>query len=407
MFREEAIQQSRAKLTGNVTIAMPISWNAIGYLLFSGLFVTLAFLSLASYSRVENANGSLTPDKGVSTVFPSRNGTFVTLAVSEGDSVEAGDLLAEIRTEEDSGQGSSSAEQIERAILLQDTSLASQLEAANAAAIAQQAQLAARQAGLRSEIEEIRSQVMMQEGLITAARTDFERAKQVAEKGFLSRRDLEQRAEVVLSRQQALSQLQQTLSAKRAAVAEAERSASQIAAQARAQSADLASARAQVSQQAANNRGSRSYALRAPVAGRVTALTAKVGQRADPQSAALAIVPDGAELMAELYVPSSAIGFVKEGQEVKLAIDAFPYQRFGTVKGEVFTVASTSIREQGPGGAVETVYPVRVRLRTDKVDAFGRQESLLSGMACSARIVTEKLSLLEWLFEPLFAVSQR
>jgi membrane fusion protein len=41
------------------------------------------------------------------------------------------------------------------------------------------------------------------------------------------------------------------------------------------------------------------------------------------------------------------------------------------------------------------------------VAAFGRNEALIPGMTLSARIVTEKQSLLEWLFEPLYAVRQR
>ena len=121
----------------------------------------------------------------------------------------------------------------------------------------------------------------------------------------------------------------------------------------------------------------------------------------------MTIVPPGAELQAELAVPSSAIGFVEAGQEVSLAIDAFPYQRFGTVKGEVLTVAESALSQQGANGAVVAVYPVRVKLNADAVTAFGRSEPLISGMTLSARIVTEKQSLLEWLFEPLYAVRRR
>jgi membrane fusion protein len=121
----------------------------------------------------------------------------------------------------------------------------------------------------------------------------------------------------------------------------------------------------------------------------------------------MTIVPAGAELQAELAVPSSAIGFVNAGQEVSLAIDAFPYQRFGTVKGKVLTVAESALSQQGANGAVIAVYPVRVKLDTEAVTAFGRSEPLVSGMTLSARIVTEKQSLLEWLFEPLYAVRRR
>jgi len=121
----------------------------------------------------------------------------------------------------------------------------------------------------------------------------------------------------------------------------------------------------------------------------------------------MTIVPNGSTLRAELAIPSSAIGFVKPGQEVRLAIDSFPYQRFGTVKGKVLTVATSAVGQQGANGAVVSVYPVTVMLKQTQITAYGRAEPLISGMTLTARIVTEKQSLLEWLFEPLFAVKRR
>lgn len=407
MFRSEAINRHRDRLNGDVAIAIPVSWQTIGYLLLASLAAAIIFLSLTSYSRVETAHGTATPDKGISSIVPSRNGTIVELAVTEGQRVEAGDLLAQIRTEEDSVQGISSAQQIEQAIARQDTSLASQIDAANAAASAQQTQLAAQRAGLRSEIGQIQSQITIQQNLIATAQVDLDRAIEVAERGFISQRDLQIREETVLARQQGLSQLNQSLSAKRAALAESERSSTQIAAQARATGANLAAARAQVGQQAASTAGSRSYAIRAPIAGTVTAITARIAQHANSQTPLMTIVPAGSKLQADLAVPTSAIGFVKAGQKVSLAIDAFPYQRFGTVKGEVLTVAESAYNQQGENGAVVAVYPVRVKLDTDAITAFGRSEPLVSGMTLSARIVTEKQSLLQWLFEPLYAVRRR
>ena len=407
MFRKAAVQNITTPNYGSSRIDVPIQWQFIGYFILFSLIAGSVFLASAKYSRVEIALGTIVPDKGISTILPTRSGTVVELAVREGQRVQVGGLLAQIRTEEDSDQGLTSAEQIERAIARQDASLASQIDAANAAASAQQSQLTAQQAGLRSEIRQIQSQITIQQNLIETAQADLSRAQEVAERGFISQRDLQVREETLLARQQGLSQLNQSLSAKRAALTESERSSALIAAQARAQSADLAAARAQVGQQAASAEGTRSYAIRAPISGTVTALTARIGQPANPQNPLMTIVPAGAELQAELAVPSSAIGFVEEGQEVSLAIDAFPYQRFGTIKGEVLTVAESALSQQGANGEVVSVYPVHVKLDSAAVTAFGRSEPLVSGMTLSARIVTEKQSLLEWLFKPLYAVRRR
>jgi membrane fusion protein len=296
---------------------------------------------------------------------------------------------------------------MEAAINRQDQSLAAQSDAALAAARAQLGQLAAQRAGLAAEVSQLRSQIDLQKDLVGSAQKDLERARPVAERGFISKRDMQVREEALLSRKQGLSQLNQQLAAKQSAWAEAERSGAEVGAQARAQSANLAASRAEVAQQAANTVGARSYALSAPIAGRVTALTARVGQPASTQTPLMTIVPRGAVLRAQLSVPSSAIGFVQPGQGVRLAVDAFPYQRFGTVTGKVLTVAASTVNSAGPNGTVVPVYPVTIALDQTALSAYGRPAPLVSGMTLTARIVIGKQSLLQWLFDPLYAVQRR
>ena len=407
MFRDVVQEERAVRLEGAAAIAVPLSWQAISYFLLIAIVGAIIFLSLASYSRIETAHGTITPDKGISAILPTRSGIVVDLGIVEGENVEVGDILAQIRTELDSGQDLSAAEQIERAIARQDASLASQIDAANAVATAQLSQLAAQQTGYKSEIEKILSQISLQQNLVEIAQEDFDRAFEAAEDGFISKRNLQIREETLLLRQQSLAQLNQTLTARQSALIESERSSVQISAQARVTEANLSAARAQVGQNAASTAGSRSYVIRAPIAGTVTALTARIGQPTNSDTPLMAIVPAGAELQAQLAVPSSAIGFLEEGQEVSLAIEAFPYQRFGTVKGTVLTVAESALSQPGANGAVFSVYIVQVKLDAFTVAAFGRSEPLVSGMTLSARIITDRQSLLEWLFQPLYAVQRR
>ena len=407
MFRPEALMTHKDRLSGEVAIAVPVPWQSVGYLIFGGVALGLLFLSLASYSRVETVTGMITPNTGVANIVPTRAGMIASLAVRDGQNVFAGPVLATIRAEEDGAAVQTPAALVQSAIDRQDASLVAQSDATLAAAHAQGAQLAAQRSGLVAEIVQLQSQITTQIALIASAQKDLDRARSIADRGFISGRDLQVREETLLARQQGLSQIEQALAAKRAALAENERSKGQILAQARAQTASLSATRAQVAQQAASATGARSYVLRAPVAGRVTALTARVGQPASPQGQLMAIVPAGAKLHAELAVPSAAIGFVKPGQQVRLAIDAFPYQRFGTFNGRVQTVSASAVNAQGPNGATIAVYPVTVAIDKTSVSAYGRNEALVSGMTLNARIVTDKQSLLEYLFEPLFAVRQR
>jgi membrane fusion protein len=50
---------------------------------------------------------------------------------------------------------------------------------------------------------------------------------------------------------------------------------------------------------------------------------------------------------------------------------------------------------------------VTVKLAQSWVMAFGRRQPLVPGMTLTARIITERQNLFQWLFEPLFAVQRR
>jgi membrane fusion protein len=407
MFRSEVLNRRRDRLAGNVSIAVPIAWQAIGYLFLGGLIVAGAFLSLAGYSRVETVGGVLVPEAGVTMIVPSRQGVLTGVSVREGQMVAEGAELASVRAEEDASGGTSAAARAEAAILMQDLNLEAQADAARASMLAQREQLAAQRGGLAAEIAQLESQISLQRGLVDLAQSGLERIRPIAAKGFASARDVEARQEVLLQREQQLAQFTQTLSSRRATLAEIDRSEARLAAEARAQVAGISATRAEVARQAAIANGSRAYSLRAPVAGRIAALTARVGQAVTPQGAVMAIVPANSKLQAELAVPSSAIGFIRPGQDVRLAVDAFPYQKFGSVRARVLTVSASAITRQGPNGTALPVYPVVVELLQTNVEAFGQRQPLVSGMTLSARIVTERQTLIEWLFEPLFAVRRR
>ena len=407
LFRDEVLKQRADKLSGDVSIAVPVKWQVIGVTLFVAILCAIAFLASAPYARIETVTGQIVPDAGTSMVLPTRPGILSELPVRDGQLVEKGAELAVVRAGEDGPGGGSAAAQLSAAITQQDSSLGMQLAAMSAATSAQRNQIEAQRSGIASELAQLESQRAFQQQLVLSAQEDLQRVRTVAERGFMSGREMRLREEQLLSRQQALSQITQSIAAKRAALSEAERSAGQLAAQSRAQEAGVMASRAQVAQQAASAKGNRAHVLTAPISGRVTALAAKAGQTVNPQSPLMTIVPEGASLTAELAIPSAAIGFVEKGQEVRLAIDAFPYQRFGTVKGIVTTVPTSAIPQQLPNGATAAVYPVTVTLEKEAMKAFGDDRPLLSGMSLTARIVTEKQSLLEWLFEPVFAVRKR
>ena len=169
----------------------------------------------------------------------------------------------------------------------------------------------------------------------------------------------------------------------------------------------MAALRAQVAEietRIAEAQGQRATLLRAPIAGRVSALQVRAGQAADPAIPLLAIVPEGDTLRAELLVPARAIGEIRPGQTVHVAYDAFPAARFGLHAGQIEIVSNTLLRPTevaGPILAAGPCYRVTVALDRQTVSVGAAVLHLAADMTLSAEIVIDRRSLLDWLLAPL------
>jgi membrane fusion protein len=133
-----------------------------------------------------------------------------------------------------------------------------------------------------------------------------------------------------------------------------------------------------------------------------------------PSSALASLVPAGATLQAQLYAPSSAIGFVRPGQGVRMRFEAFPYQKFGHQDGHVVQVSRTPLAPSELGalalpasdGAArerEAMFRITVAL----APAAGEPLPLVPGMRLQADVQLETRRLVEWLFEPLLGLERR
>jgi len=123
-------------------------------------------------------------------------------------------------------------------------------------------------------------------------------------------------------------------------------------------------------------------------------------------------------MLAQLYAPSSAVGFVRPGQAVQLRYQAYPYQRFGQQKGQVLQVSRTPLAaselarlalpaalSQGPTS--EPLYRITVQLERQSVEAEGQEQALAVGMQLDADVLLERRRLIEWIFEPLLSLAHR
>lgn len=407
LFREEVLTRKRENLHGNINLALPISWQLITLALAAIPTLTAVFLFSANYSRSVTADGSLLPAGGILQVIPPKVGRIEDIAVEEGQLVRKGQFLARVVADRTNAAGVSTQSEVLSAIERQRRELKLQQALTRTAATSEREQFGLQISGLKEEAASLGAQISVQEKLVDIAQHDLDRANRIADRGFISQRDIDVRQETLLSRQQQLSVLRQAKAAKQSAAEQSTRAQRQAIDKASNSAAALSASQAQVERELATIRGEQSYWLVAPTEGRVAGISIHVGDTVDAQGSAMMIVTLKDKLVARLYIPSKAAGFVRAGQEVRLALDAFPYERFGTVEGSISVVSSAPVVRPIGGGETNSFYVATVMVNDPAIYAYGYRRKLLPGMTLTARIILEHRSLFQWLFDPLIAAARQ
>lgn len=409
LFRAEALNARADLRLGRPIGLLPISWGAIGLFLLALLTAVAVLLVTGTYTRKETGRGILRPASGESRILAPEAGIVTYIGVSEGDIVPAGHVLAVISTERVSIGGGSADSAILTSLEAEERSLRARLDAGASSASLDTNASASRVQSLEAERRAVQAAAGAARERLQLADEALRLALPVAERGYLSREDIRRREEAVIVQKQALADVEGRIESISAQIAETRTLAARRPFTAIAERGQIEDRLAAIAKERAQLAMRRGYAIRAPLPGRVTALQASRGRMTTDQPL-MSIVPQGVALVAEVYLPSTAIGFLKPEQRVRLMFDAFPFERFGALQGRVTTISHTILRPDEVGAAVkveEPVYRVLVALDQQALSAFGRPIPLQSGMALSADVVIEMRSFADWLFEPLLAMRGR
>lgn len=143
--------------------------------------------------------------------------------------------------------------------------------------------------------------------------------------------------------------------------------------------------------------------LRAPLSGIVASVNNKIGETVQASLPVVSVAPVGA-IEAELLLPTRSAGLVQKGQPVRLHIDAFPYQRYGSIRGRIVEIGQAAVlptEYAAPITFKEPSYRIRVSILSELMNADGRKPEVKVGMTLSGDIVTDKRTVIQWLVDPL------
>jgi membrane fusion protein len=370
------------------------------------------YLCNSDYTRKIHVVGRITPSTGSIRAVTPQAGLVVRRHVREGDSVRSGQVLYELSSERTAESGGIDSQidaslKVRRGLLQQERKLQTQQLQQRAKSLQERRHLTV------VELARLDQEIAVQSQRVSSAATTVGRYRVLRDQNFVSEFQLTQYENDhsdQISRRDLL--VRARLGAARDLVA-TDAELDQIDVQVQLSSAQAERALASLEQEAAEHHGRSRIQVLAPVTGTVTALTAETGQSVGAFSVLATVIPTNSILEAHLVAPSRAIGFVKTGQPVLLRISAFPYQKFGQVKGTVISVENSPFVEaggneqetKGPTGT-EPLYRIVVKLAQQSVDAYGQEQTFKAGMTLEADISQEKRRLIRWILDPILAVSR-
>ncbi|AEI44208.1 HlyD family type I secretion periplasmic adaptor subunit [Paenibacillus mucilaginosus] len=143
--------------------------------------------------------------------------------------------------------------------------------------------------------------------------------------------------------------------------------------------------------------------LVSPADGTVLGIAAQtIGGIVTPAQPVITIVPDGTELIVEGTLLNKDIGFVSAGQEVRVKIDTFPFQKYGTLRGEVTEISADAIDDPELG----TVYRMKVKLLEQRLNVNGSPVPVTPGMTVSAEVKTGDRKIIEFFLSPILKYAE-
>jgi membrane fusion protein len=410
LFRREAIEHRRQRLYGEVVFAVPLNHWAVTGAIAVSFMLLVWFLVAGSYARRETVLGQVMPDRGVVRVRAQDDGVVESVLVSEGQEVEAGTPLVNLRLDTSITRGESFGTRIRGELNGERRQLEEQIDAATAQIDGQESRLRDDIADLKREVFQYRQQIAVNALRTALAQRQVDDRAPYVREGVVSRADADKLEDSLLAQRQAKEVLVQDLLVKEHRMDSLRREFANLPQVRRAVLATLRERLFALDQRITQALRRDQVVLTAPVSGRVAGVHRTAGETTKAGVALFDLLPKDGKLQVELFAPTRAIAFVAPGSEVQLRYDAFPYQKFGVVQGRVVRVSEAPVDGQNLPrslAADEPVYRVTVALERDHVDLAGRSHMVRSGMTLKADFIVERRSVAEHLFAPVFAAFER
>jgi membrane fusion protein len=415
LFRAEALENRKVKWMGEVVLIPPLSFAFLSGFAFVLALSVILFFVLGSYTKRSTVIGQLLPSAGQVKVRVPQYGVVLKKFVQEGQFVEKGESLLSISSERYGSDAMPFQAEISRQLRLRRHSLLEEIGKQKLLQLDQRENLASKVSSLQGELSILVKQTASQQKMVALAADATSRYNGLMEKGYISMDQLQRRQSELLGQRQSFQSLERERTALQQQLVERRNELSSLDSRQANELANLYRSLSLIDQEVAESESKRMLLITAPEAGVVTAVMAEVGQTVDSTRFVMSIVPTNTKLIAELYAPSKAIGFIKVGDPVLVRYQAYPYQKFGQHRGQIVSIsrvtisyaelASMSNSIPGLGNDGEQFYRMQVDLEEQNILTYGKSQRLQNGMLLEADVLQETRRLYEWVLEPLYSLT--
>lgn len=366
--------------------------------------IAMAFVQAPS---VQVARGEVQPVAGLVEMRAPRAGRVREIRSDDDAPVLAGAPIFVLDTDQATDAGGTLANQeLEHARRTQ-ASLNEELRQRSRITASQMSELSSRIRVNQEELIRAREELTLQHDRSLLAQQTVEAGRKLHEQGLFSTLSLRQREEVVLELRQGQLAIETRISNAEMTLGVLKSQLERAVAEGAAGALELERRRSDEDERIVQLRASAEAVVVSPRAGRLATVRVRLGQTVSSGELLATVVPQGGPLQAEIWVPSTAIGRVKVGDQVRVLYDAFPYERFGLQHAVIEQIGGTPLPpELLPAGISigEPMYKVIARLPRQHLMTAGVARPLQPGLRLEARIILEQRSVLAWLFAPLLKV---
>lgn len=412
LFRNEVLQARKNRWLGDVILSSPPSLRITAYVALTILVSLLLFLVFFSWTKKQRIEGVVMPDTGIIKVYSPQTGIIIESYVSEGEQVEAGAPLYLISSEKSLHDDQNAQKQISAQINHRLAVLNDELSALDGNFEKEKALTGNHIRRLTEQLKLLERQIANQRKVVTLGQGREKQYQDIYKKEYISLEQLQRVQEEALQQRSRLDAYESEKINLMKERLNREGELQQNETRYLKQKAELERTISLARQELTESESKREILIQAPESGTVTAVTTKNGQFFDGRAPLLSIVPENAHLQALLYAPSSAVGFVREGAEVWLRYQAYPWQKFGRYRGTVKSVSRVALSTSEMAtfdnqNGTTPLYQIVVVPDSEQVDIYGEKRPIQAGMQLEADVVIDKRKLWEWVFEPLLKYSAK